>query len=155
MRVTKYSVELDEKQRTVLVKEDSKNVPEINRLDSPEKICNVMNQLFRAGSKAEEYVWLIAMDMKCNPIGMFEVCHGTVNASLISPREMFVRLCLCGAANFIIVHNHPSKDTTPSAEDIDVTRRMKEASELMGIRFLDHIIIGESYYSFAGNRNVL
>lgn len=148
MRITTYATELDSDRKNILVKESSSNYPDIDRLDSPEKVANILNGVFHAKAKAEEHLWLIALDNKCKPIGVFEVSHGTVNSSAISPREIFVRLCLCGAANCILAHNHPSGDATPSQDDINATSRIKEAGELMDIRLLDHVIIGQEYYSF-------
>ena len=148
MRIIKYSIALDNDRKCGLIKEKSSNYPEISRLDSPQKIADMLNIAYKANTRAEEYLWLIAMDVKCNPIGVFEVSHGTVNQSCASPREIFVRLCLCGAACFVIAHCHPSGDTTPSKEDIAFTKQLKSASEIMSISMLDHIIIGQNYYSF-------
>lgn len=151
MRITKYSVELDVDRKNVLVKENTKNCPEINRLDSPEKIVKMLNDLYHVKSLAEEYMWAIALDTKCQPIGVFEISHGTVDASLITPREIFVRLCLCGASRFVMAHNHPSGDVTPSTQDMQVTKQVKEAGKIMSIVLLDHVIIGEGVYSFREN----
>lgn len=155
MRIIKYSTELDVDRKNILVKEDSTNCPQINRLDSPAKVMDILNYLYNASAKAEEYVWLIALDRKCNPIGIFEVSHGTVSSSFISPREIFVRLCLCGACSCILAHNHPSGDSSPSKEDIEVTSKIQEAGKLMDISLMDHIIIGNGYYSFRENCNVI
>ena len=148
MRIIKYTVELDDNKQSILVKEDAKNCTFLNKLDSPENIVDMLNYIFKAKYKSEEHLWLIALDAKCNPIGVFEVSHGTANSSLSSPREVFVRLCLVGAVNFVLAHNHPSGDTTPSKDDIEVTSQMKRCGNMMNIRLLDHIIIGNNYYSF-------
>ena len=111
MRITKYFVELEDK-KNILVKESSKNYPQVSQLNSADKVTNMMNDCFNANAKAEEYVWLLAMDSKCHLIGVFEVSHGAVNFSVIRAREIFVRLCLCGAASFILVHNLPNKILT-------------------------------------------
>lgn len=156
MRIVKYQVELDENRKNVLVKEDSKNCPEIQSFNSPLKVMETLNYLYNAAFKAEEYIWLIALDSKNHPIGVFEVSHGSVNFSLITPREIFVRLCLCGAASCILAHNHPSGDPSPSSDDINVTKRVKDAGEIMNIKLLDHVIIGEQrYYSFHENGIVI
>lgn len=152
MRVIQYTAELDENRKNILVKESSKNCPGVDRLNSPDKVKDMLNFLYNAQFKAEEYMWLIALDTKCNLVGLFELSHGTVNASLLTPREIFVRLCLCGATYFIIAHNHPSGDVTPSKEDINVTTRINKAGDMMGIKLLDHIIIGDYYYSFKENK---
>jgi len=150
MRVTKYSVELDPDRKNVLVKENSKNYQAVDSLDMPQKVKKMLDDLYHAEMKAEEHLWLIALDTKCRPIGIFEISHGTVNSSVVSPREICIRLCLCGAVNFMIAHNHPSGDPTPSRKDMEVTRRMNDAGKIMNIGLLDHIIIGHNcYYSFA------
>lgn len=156
MRITKYDTELQDDYRNVLVKEFSKNYPTDDKLNNPEMISHMMCEIFRADRKAEEHVWVIAFTKKFSLIGIFDVSHGTASASLISTREIFVRLCLCGAVQFVLVHNHPSGDTTPSVEYIKVTERMKEAGQLMDIPCMDHIIIGKNgaYYSFT-EHNIL
>lgn len=74
---------------------------------------------------------------------------GTVNNCLVCNREIFIRALLSGAVNIILCHNHPSGETTPSSEDIKITKAVSEAGKLIGITLLDHIIIGgDSYYSF-------
>lgn len=155
MRITKYSTELDKERKNILVKEDSKNCPHIDSLDAPIKIMDMLNYIYNANVKAEEYIWLIALDTKCKPIGIFEISHGTVNSSMLSAREVFIRLCLCGATYCVLAHNHPSGDTTPSKEDFEVTTRIKEAGEVMNIKLLDHVIVGEHYYSFRENKNMI
>lgn len=156
MRITTYDTELQDDYRNVLVKEFSKNYPTEDKLNNPEIISHMMCEIFRADRKAEEHIWAIAFTKKCNLIGIFDVSHGTASASLLSTREIFVRLCLCGAVQFVLVHNHPSGDTTPSKADIEVTERMKKAGQLMNIPCMDHIIIGKngSYYSFAEHNTI-
>lgn len=78
--------------------------------------------------------------------------EGTLTESIVSPREVIKEALNEAAAGLVVVHNHPSGEVTPSKEDVDLTKRLKNACELVGIRFLDHIIIGgEKYYSFAEN----
>lgn len=146
MRITKYKTELNENRCNVLVKESATNYNADN-LNNPKAITNMLNTCFIMNRLAEEYLYLIALDTKNKPVGVFEVSHGTVNASLISPREIFIRLLLVGASYFVISHNHPSGDCTPSKEDIQVTRRLKECADMMGLSLLDHIIIGDGYNS--------
>ncbi len=77
------------------------------------------------------------------------VSTGSLNQSIVHPRELFKTALLSSAAAVILIHNHPTGDPTPSTEDIELTRRLKEAGEMIGIRVLDHIVVGDSYYSFA------
>ncbi|TLM97475.1 hypothetical protein FDZ73_24970, partial [bacterium] len=74
------------------------------------------------------------------------VSIGSLNASLVHPRELFKNAIKKSAAALILVHNHPSGDPSPSREDIDVTRRLAEAGKLLGIEILDHVIIGDLKY---------
>lgn len=147
MRITKYRTELNENKHNVLVKEKAFNY-QCNNLSSPESIAELLNECFRLNKMAEEYLYTIALDTKCHPLGVFEVSHGTVNSSLVSPREVFIRAILCGATYIILSHNHPSGVVTPSKEDREVYKRIKESGKLIGIELLDNIIIGDGYYSF-------
>lgn len=148
MRVTKYTVELNKEKQNVLIKEEGHNYS-YDALDSPLKIVAMMNSLFRMNQKAEEYLYMISFNTKMRVLGVFEISHGTVNASLVSPREIFIRALLSGATSIVLVHNHPSGDTTPSQEDLAVFRRIKDTGNLMNVELIDNIIIGEqSYYGF-------
>ena len=74
---------------------------------------------------------------------------GTINASMVFPREIFKEALLLNSPNIILVHNHPSGNLSPSQEDISLTKRIKEAGQLMGVKVLDHIIVTQSdYFSF-------
>ncbi len=80
------------------------------------------------------------------------VSIGTINQTLAMPREVFRKAIALNAASIVLAHNHPSGDTTPSPEDLALTKRMKDAGEILGINVLDHFIIGHnSYYSFKEN----
>lgn len=152
MRITSYSVELDDK-LNVLVKEKAVNY-KTTKLDNPDEIVEMFDTVFRLSAKAEEHMYLLAMDVKCHPIGVFLVSKGTVDITVVNPRDVFIRLLLCGASGFVLTHNHPSGDTTPSKEDRELTQRMKNCADLIGINFLDHIIVGEGYYSFKGGGEI-
>ncbi len=156
MRITTYKTMLcQDTNHNVLVKDMSTNYPRINRIDNPGAIAEIMRNIFNLDYAAEEYLYMIAVNTKCSPLGFFEVSHGTVNASLINPRELFIRALLTGATSIFLCHNHPSSDSTPSQEDIKVTRRIKEAGDLLGIKLLDHIIIGNSEYFSFKEKNII
>ena len=155
MEIIEYNTEIDSDMKTVLVKENSNDYPENDFLTSPQKIVNMFNQVFRAKYQSEEYAWLLALNTKCKPIGVFEVSHGSVNLSLLNPREVFVKLLLCGAVHFVVVHNHPSGVVTPSKEDAKVTSELNSVGKLIGISLIDHIIIGgECYWSFTEKKMI-
>lgn len=98
----------------------------------------------------EREVLLVSMyDAKCRLIGDEMISVGTVNASLVSPREIFLRAVGRHAVTIILLHNHPSGVPEPSTADKRVTEQVKLCGELLGIRLSDHIIIGDNrYYSF-------
>lgn len=89
-----------------------------------------------------ESLILCCMDIKNQPISINTVSIGSLNSSIVHPREVFKAAILSNAANILLFHNHPSGDTTPSKEDISITDRIKEAGKIIGIDLLDHIIIG-------------
>lgn len=149
MKIQKCSVMLNEDGRTILTEDFSKEYENADSLDRPGTIVKVMDEIFHLPDKAEEYMYLICMTAGCKPICFFEVSHGTHDSALVGIREIFVRALLCGAADIVIVHNHPGGLSQPTEEDLQVTKKIQEASELMGILFCDHIIISrDSYFSF-------
>jgi DNA repair protein RadC len=89
----------------------------------------------------QEEFHIVTLDTKHQPIGSHQITVGTLDASLVHPREVFRAAIRDAAAAILLVHNHPSGDPTPSKEDFAVTRRLKEAGECIGIRILDHIIV--------------
>ena len=155
MRITKYKIMLDDCRKSILVKEASTNYSQEQQLNSPSKIVDMFNHIFNASKLAEEYAWVLAMDSKNHCIGVFELSHGTVNMSFVGLREIFIRLCLVGAANFVLIHNHPSGDPTPSKQDIIMTRRIKEVSDLIDIPLIDHIVIGDKRYTSFKQKGLL
>lgn len=94
----------------------------------------------------QENMKLLMLNSKTMLIGECDISKGTVNASLITPRELFIEALQKNAVAIVIMHNHPSGDPSPSQEDIYTTTRIKEAGDLIGIRLLDHIIIGNNCY---------
>ena len=99
-----------------------------------------------------ERVMAIFVNTKNNPIKKEFIHVGTINYSIIEPRDIIKRVLALYASGFFLIHNHPSGDTTPSQEDIDVTIKIKNICKSMNIRFLDHIIIADNdYYSFFDN----
>ena len=103
----------------------------------------------------QEKVILLMLDTKSKLIKDMEMTSGTVNASLLSPREIFLIALKHEAVNIILLHNHPSGDPTPSREDIHSTKRIREAGNLVGIKLMDHIIIGDNKYVSLGEEGYL
>lgn len=113
-------------------------------LNSPGKIAEYYMQTF--GHLKQEEMHLVFLDTKNRWIQEVLLTKGTVNASLVSTRELFIEALRYCAVHVVMIHNHPSGDPTPSSEDIAVTRKVKEAGELLDILLLDHIIIGDNRY---------
>ena len=102
----------------------------------------------RYGSKKKEYFICLYLDSKNNVIKEEVVSIGTLNASLVHPREVFKTAIKVSANSVILVHNHPSGDVSPSVEDEEVTEKLKLVGEEVGIKVLDHLVIGkEGYFS--------
>lgn len=149
MRITIYKTELNDDLCTELIKERACNYSNsTGNLSNPDSIVNLMNDVFHTDKLSEEYLYMIALNTKCHPIGFFEISHGASNYCICNPREIFNRLLLCGATAFVLLHNHPSGDSTPSKDDLKAFEKVKQCSNLMGISFLDNIIIGKDFYSF-------
>ena len=98
---------------------------------------------------------LLSLNNKCALIGESIISIGTVNASLASPREIFLEALKSKAVSIILLHNHPSGDPSPSQNDISITRRVKELGEFLGITLVDHIIIGDNSYVSLNEENLV
>ncbi len=117
--------------------------------NSPAKIYAALKDDY--ASLGREHFLVIPLDVQNRILGVHVVSVGTLTSSLAHPREFFQVALLANAAAVIAVHNHPSGDTTPSRDDISVTKRLIDAGQLLGIPLRDHIIIGESYHSIRSN----
>lgn len=154
MRLTLYDTKIEDDFLTSLVREKSFNYP-IKNISHPEDLVQVMTDVFHLDCRGEEQVYMCTCNSKNKIIGLFFLSKGTVNTSLLNPREILLRALLCGAVSILLVHNHPSKDCTASSQDIAVTKRVKEAGKLIGIELLDHIIIGGTNYLSMKERGLM
>lgn len=109
-------------------------------LDRPESIVEYMHPLMR--DLPVEALYGVALDAQLRAIRHYAVTKGLANQTLIHAREVFKPAIACGAAHLVLVHNHPSGDPKPSADDIRATREMVEAGRVVGIPLLDHVILG-------------
>ena len=114
-----------------------------------EDVYNYFKDFF--DDKDQEYFYCLYLDNKKRIIKSKLLFIGTINYSLVNPREIFKEAYLTGAVSIIVVHNHPTGDTTPSKQDIETTKKIVEVGNLLGIKVDDHIIIGDNYYSFFEN----
>lgn len=153
MRITTYKAVLNEDRHNYLVKDQTYSYEGCLNLSDAKQIVHVMCDVFEIEDAAEEYMYMICMNNKCIPIAFFQVGHGSVNMCPVGIREIMVRNTLCGASGFVLVHNHPSGIPNPSDEDFEMTKKVGQAADIMGITLLDHIVIGtrNCYYSMRQN----
>lgn len=103
----------------------------------------------------EEHLKVILLNTKNIVISIKDVSIGSLNSSIVHPREVFIEAIKKSSASILICHNHPSGDPTPSNEDIGITRRLKECSKILGIVMLDHLIIGNGTYISLKEKGIL
>ena len=109
----------------------------------------------KIGNKKQEYFYCVYLDNNKNVIKDKLLFIGTLNYSLVHPREIFKEAYLIGASAIICVHNHPSSNVLPSKQDYEVTNNLIQVGKVLGIKILDHIIIGQTkYYSFLENNDI-
>lgn len=119
--------------------------PEGPSFSSPKLIATYYMETMR--HEKQEHVKLLMLNSKSRLLGETTMFKGSVNSSVVNPRELFIEALQRNAVFIILLHNHPSGDPTPSKEDIMTTIRIKEAGALVGVELLDHIIIGDCSYS--------
>ena len=98
---------------------------------------------------------VVALDAAHSVISVRVVSTGTITRTLVHPREIFRNAIIDNSSAVVLVHNHPTGISLPSEADKEMTRRLKDASEIIGIRLLDHIILGEEYYSFLEHNEIV
>ena len=109
--------------------------------DAAKNICVEAAKTMLGESPTETFL-IVTLDTQLRFIGIHEITSGTLDASLVHPREVFAPAILCNAASIILMHNHPSGDLTPSSQDIQVTNKLREVGNILGIGVTDHIIVG-------------
>ena len=115
------------------------------KFDSPRSVAEYYMEEMRHQEK--EKILLLLLDNKLHFIEEYMISLGTVNSSLLSTRDVFIRALKVRASHIMLLHNHPSGDPKPSRQDILITRKIKEAGELMDIPLVDHIILGDGIYT--------
>jgi DNA repair protein RadC len=116
------------------------------------KICSTPRQaadLFRAfvGDSDREHLIAIFLDTQNRFLGLHTVSIGTLDHSVVHPREVFKAAILSNASSLVLAHNHPSGESAPSEEDVRITRELQKAGELLDIPLMDHIVVGEASYA--------
>jgi len=133
--------------RTAIIKERTM-LYGARQIRTPVLAAELAKELYMYADR--EMLIVASLDAKCHPLSLEIAAIGNINACIVSPREIFKSAILSNAVHIMVFHNHVSGDCNPSNEDIDVTKRLIEVGELLGIPLLDHIIIGanNSYFSF-------
>ena len=110
-------------------------------------IVDIVDGLFDLSSQVIEYMYVVAFDMRMHVLGIMELGHGSEFEVRFEMRELFSALMLMRAARFVLIHNHVHNVTVPSRADEIRTEQVRQASELMGFQFLNHIIVGENTFT--------
>ena len=118
----------------------------MEEIDGPEKVA-AFTRKFLAGAD-REYLLALSIDNAGKLAAIEVVSIGTVNATLAEPREIFKHAILANAAGIVMVHNHTSGRCVPSDEDKETTKKIEKAGKILGIPLMDHIIVGDGYFSF-------
>jgi DNA repair protein RadC len=123
------------------------------QVKSPEDVISAIGGTLR-GKKREHFLTLL-LDTRNRLIRVATVSMGSLDSSIVHPREVFKEAISASAASVIFVHNHPSGDPEPSEDDLELTRRLVEAGKLLGILVLDHVILGDgTFVSLKGSRGL-
>lgn len=138
------------KNKLIMVTEKEFNWEKIR---SSENVSEFLYEVVEIDKEPEEVLVLLCLDNAKNIVSYCDVSRGTINKSIVHPREIFKRAILSNASAIIVSHNHPSGKVEPSIEDKLITEKIALSGQLLGIELLDHIIIGKNgdYYSFLDN----
>ena len=134
-------------ERVVLVKEKVGRYELPRETKSPEEAYKAITTITNVQEEAQEVFGILILNTKNKIVAVHEISRGTLNSSLLHPREVFKPAVLHNAAAIICFHNHPSGDKTPSEMDINITNRLVKAGDILGIEILDHIIVTDNGYA--------
>lgn len=126
---------------------------ENKKVTSPKEVYKIIAEYLKGVDR--EHLVLITLDTKNVITSITTISIGSLNTSIVHPREVFKTAILSNAASIILAHNHPSGDSTPSKEDINITDRIKESGKILGIDLLDHLIIGDDSYISLKEKGIL
>ena len=153
MKIIQYDVELDEENKPYLVKENEFRNKRL-ACNSPDAIVELLNSdKYRLNKKSEECVYILGTNNKFTHANIFLLSKGNKDSSICSPFCIYQRLLLSNSTQFAMIHNHPSGILTPSREDIQTSKKLKELAKQMHINFVDSLIIGKenNYLSLIEN----
>ncbi|MDP3974808.1 MAG: DNA repair protein RadC [Candidatus Jorgensenbacteria bacterium] len=121
------------------------HIPKNITLDSPKAVADYLQKSI--GLEKKEHFVMLSLNVRNNLVKISDVSIGSLNASIVHPREVFREAIQSSAAQIIVAHNHPSGDPNASPEDVALTRRLGDAAKILGIELLDHIIVTNNKYS--------
>jgi len=133
--------------RVVLVKEKGAMYDVQKKIGSSYDAYKAITEITKVQEEAQEVFGILILNTTHKIVAVHEIGRGTLNASMVHPREVFKPAVLHNAAAIICFHNHPSGEPKPSKEDIETTNRLVKAGKIMGIEVLDHIIVGDDKYT--------
>ena len=113
-------------------------------VSSPENVFSELKALARG--KKKEYFWAVLLDTRNTLIKSVEISVGSLDSSIVHPRELFKEAISASASSIVIAHNHPSGNPQPSQDDIKLTKRLKETGDIIGIEIVDHVILGDGRF---------
>jgi DNA repair protein RadC len=113
------------------------------QLNAAEKVADYLRSAFDEHPMQEAF-YCVYLDRKNHPLGRHLITLGTVDSTLVSCREVFRGAIVAGCCALVVAHNHPSGDPAPSAADIHVTRKLRDAAKVLDIELLDHVIVGDA-----------
>jgi DNA repair protein RadC len=138
MRINTYTVQL--------VREKGINYEAEHEATTPDTAYKAMCDIFKADVQTEEHLYMFTLNTKGKIVGAFEIGHGGLAQCGVTPATVVRNAVLTNAYGVILAHNHPSGDPEPSSADISLTKRMRQALDIVGISLADHIVIGDGRY---------
>jgi len=137
-----------------VVKENGGRYDIDKTINNPIAARNLFIEVAELDKRSEEVFVMATIDVRNKVTGLFEVSTGTLNSSLVTPREVFKRAILQNAAGIVLGHNHPSGNTDASSDDINITKKLVKSGKILGVNVVDHIIVGnEGNYSSMKEEN--
>jgi DNA repair protein RadC len=137
-----------------VVKENGGRYDLDKTINNPIAARNLFIEVAELDKRSEEVFVMATIDVRNKVTGLFEVSTGTLNSSLVTPREVFKRAILQNAAGIVLGHNHPSGNTDASSDDINITKKLVKSGKILGVNVVDHIIVGnEGDYSSMKEKN--
>jgi len=134
-------------------REDLEPEPKDFNIKNPESVVKAIRSSIK--DKAKEHFKLILLNPRNKIIGISTISIGTLNASLVHPREVFKDAIMHSAASVVLAHNHPSGDPEPSEDDLKITKKLVDSGKLLGIEVLDHIIIAKNGFKSLANEGLI